>query len=403
MSDLLKTLKGKRDGLVSEMRSHLEDAEKRDGGPSAEDDAKLRKYDDNIAAIDQRMSDIAATLKRADEMDPEIQRALDATVAPDKRGDVPVEGEKLRSFLRGESRSISFMPDLAQRDILKSGNAGNTVPTGFYGQLVDHMIESSAVLQAGPTILRTNTGETIQVPVTTAHSAGELTAEGAAITESDPTFAQRDLAVYKYATLMQVSSELINDNDVMLEQYLAMQAGRAVGNAWGAHLVTGTGSSQPQGVATGATAGVTGVATVFVPTADNLVDLYYSVIAPYRASSSCAWLMDDSTVASIRKIKDNDDQYIWQPGLSTGEPDRLLGKPVYADPNVATAAADAKTVLFGDFSRYIARQVNEIRFEQSAEYAFNADLVTFRCIVRGGGVLADQTGAIKAYVAGAAA
>ena len=403
MSDLLKTLKGKRDGLVSEMRTHLEESETRSDGPTAEDDVKLRAYDTDIASLDQRMTDIAATLKRADEVDPDVQRALDASADPVERSAEPDEASRLRDFLDGKTRSVSFTGG-AQRDLSKAtaGAGAATVPTSFYDQLQAHLIEVSGVLQAGPTLLRTTSGEEIQVPATTGHSSGALTAEKAAISESDPAFASRSLPVYKYATLIQVSTELLTDTGVDLQGYLSMQAGRAVGVAWGAHLSTGTGSSQPQGVATAASAGVTGLATVFAPTSDNLIDLYHSVIAPYRMSASCGWLMADATVAGIRKIKDGNEQYIWQPGLTAGAPDSMLGKPVHVDVGMASAAAGAKTVLFGDFSTYFARQVNEVRFESSADYAFNTDMTTFRCIVRGGGVQADQSGAIKAYVGGAA-
>jgi HK97 family phage major capsid protein len=403
MSDLLKTLKGNRDGLVAEMRSHLDEAEKRDGGPGAEDDAKLRAYDTDIASLDQRMSDIAATLKRADEVDPEVQRALDASTAPEQRDSAPTDDAKLRDFLDGKTRSVSFSGGV-KRDLSKAttGAGAALVPTSFYDQLQAHLIEMSGVLQAGPTLLRTSAGEEIQIPATTGHSSAALTAEKAAIAESDPVFASRSLPVYKYATLVQVSSELLTDTGVDLTGYLSMQAGRAVGNAWGAHLTTGTGSAQPQGVATAASAGVTGAEDVFIPTFDDLIDLYHSVIAPYRMSASCGWLLNDSTVASIRKIKDANEQYIWQANPQIGAPDQILGKPVYVDVSMASAAADAKAVLFGDFSTYFARQVNEVRFESSTDFAFNTDMTTFRCVVRGGGVQADTTGAIKAYVSGAA-
>lgn len=394
MSNLLKDLKGKRDGLVVEMRSHLEDAEKRDDGPTADDDAKLRAYDEDIAALDQRMEDIAKVLKRADEVDPDVQRALDAQPDPVKRDAEPTETDRLRSFLKGETRSIEF----TSRD-LTVGSAtagGNTVPTGFYDQLVEHMIEVSGVRQAGPTVWRTASGEAIQVPTTTAHSTAALTTEGSPISESDPAFAQRTLNAYKYAFTMQISSELLTDTGVDLSGYLARQAGRALGNGFGAHLVTGSGSSQPNGVATAASTGVTGAGTA--PTSDELIDLFHSVISPYRSSMSCAWLMRDATVATIRKLKDGDNQYLWQPGLQAGAPDRLLGKPVYVDPNVAATGSSAKSILFGDFAAYFVREVGNVRFERSDDFAFTSDLVTFRAIVRGDGELVDQTGAVKAFV-----
>ena len=131
---------------------------------------------------------------------------------------------------------------------------------------------------------------------------------------------------------------------------------------------------------TGVTSG-TGVTGGF--TADNLIDLYFAVIAPYRNSTSCAWIMRDATLAKVRKLKDLNDQYLWQPSYQVGAPDALLGKPVYTDPNVAATALDAKSVLFGDI------------------FAFQNDLVTFRAILRGDGDLVDTTGAVKVFVGAA--
>jgi HK97 family phage major capsid protein len=111
--------------------------------------------------------------------------------------------------------------------------------------------------------------------------------------------------------------------------------------------------------------------------------------------------MRDATLASVRKLKDSQNQYLWQPGLQVGAPDVLLGKPVYTDPNVAAVATSAKSVIFGDISAYYVRIAGGVRFERSDDFAFQNDLVTFRAIVRGDGILADQTGAVKVFVGGA--
>jgi HK97 family phage major capsid protein len=190
---------------------------------------------------------------------------------------------------------------------------------------------------------------------------------------------------------------------VDIEGYLARQAGRAVGNDFGTDIVVGDGSSKPTGIMTSTTLGVTGAAAAAgVFTADNLIDLYYSVISPYRNSQSAAWLMRDATLATVRKLKGLDNNYLWVPGLA-GAPDTILGKPVATDPNVAAVAADAKSVAFGDMSAYYIRLAGGIRFERSDDFAFNTDQATFRCIVRGDGILLDQTGAVKHFVGGAAA
>jgi HK97 family phage major capsid protein len=232
------------------------------------------------------------------------------------------------------------------------------------------------------------------VPKTTSHSTAAIVAEAASIGVSDPAFGQASLGAYKYGVMVQVSRELVDDTGIDLQGYLAEETGRALGNAIGAHLVAGTGTSQPRGVITDASLGVTtGTGVAGVPSADNLIDLYYSVIAPYRNSPSAAWLIKDSTIGALRKIKDTTGQYIWQPGLTTGAPDLLLGKPVYTDPNVPATGVNAKSVLFGDFSRYFVRLAGGVRFERSDEYAFGNDLITYRALLRGDGALMDTSGA----------
>ena len=276
------------------------------------------------------------------------------------------------------------------------------MPTTFYGSLLEHMIASSAILSAGATVLNTTSGENIEVPVTTAFSTAALTAEAAEIAESDPAFVKRTLGAYKYGVIVQVSRELIDDTAVDLLGFLARQAGRAVGNKLGTDLVVGNGSSKPLGLFASTTLGVTGAtSTAGVFTADNLIDLHYSVIAEYRMSPSCAWLMSDATIASVRKLKDTTNQYLWQPSLILGSPDSLLGKPIFTDPNVVAQATTAKSVAFGDMSAYWARIAGGIRFERSDDFAFTSDLVTFKCVVRGDGLLADRTGAVKHFVGGA--
>lgn len=399
---LIKRLKESRATIWEQGKALLDQAEAEGRDLSAEEDASWRKINDDINEIDQRAKGLEDILKRDAEM---VETFARLESSPAERG-VPQDGDaQVRAFLKGEAgRSFTVDADIKFRDLVKGTAAagGNTVPTTFYGQLVEHMIDMSAILSAGPTVLETSGGETIEVPITTAHGSAAIVAEAGALAENDPTFGKRSLGAYKYGDMIQLARELVDDTGVDLLGYVARQAGWAVGNAFGAHLVTGTGSSQPAGIVTNATLGVTGgTGVVGAFTADNLIDLYHSVIAPYRRSPSCAWLMRDATLASLRKLKDTTNQYLWQPGLTLGAPDTLLGKPVYTDPNVAAVALSAKSVLFGDISRYFVRLAGGVRFERSDDYAFGNDLVSFRCIVRGDGLLVDQTGAIKYFAGGA--
>jgi HK97 family phage major capsid protein len=412
-AQMLKRLLEQRQNLASEMRQLLDAADSENRNFSAEEDEKYERLNGELDTLDKR----ATTLregeereKRAEEFRSQVDPLIRPTEDPIKRSEEEGLEAEFRSFLAGDRKRVEVRADkpmnlqeLRTLSKLTSGAGGNTVKTSFYNRLIAHLIEVSGIMLAGPTLLTTTTGEKIQIPKTTAHSTATLIAEAGTISASDPAFGQAELDAYKYALLLQVSNELVTDTSVDLLGYLALEAGRAVGNAFGSHAITGDGSSKPNGVLTASTAGVTGAGSVAgVFTADNLVDLFYSVIAPYRNSPSAAWMMRDASMGAVRKLKDSNGQYLWQPSMQVGEPDTLLGKPVRTDPNMPAVAATAKSVLFGDFSRYFVRQVNGIRFERSDDFAFSSDLVTFRCIWRGDGELVDTTGAVKHFVGGAA-
>ncbi|MEU7293336.1 phage major capsid protein [Streptomyces exfoliatus] len=412
MPEYIKRLQERRANVWEQAKTLLDTAEAEKRELTAEEEQTYQRLNADLDAIDARAKDMAAAEQRTKDADEAFRALLDKDPAPEARGTAAdQETKRVRDWLTGVSgRSLDITPDqripLDQRTLskLSAGAGANTVPISFYNQLVQHMIETSGVLAAGPTVLRTATGEQLQIPKTTAHSASAgIVAEAGTLTANEPTFGQVSLDAYKYGFLLQVSHELANDTGVDLLGYLAMQAGRALGNGFGAHLVTGTGSSQPNGVLTASTLGKTGSASVAgAPNADELIDLYYSVIAPYRNSTSCGWMMRDATIATVRKLKDGNGQYVWQPALTLGSPDMILGKPVYTDPSMPAVALGAKSILFGDFSTYFVREVESLRFERSDDFAFNTDLITYRAILRGDGDQVDTTGAIKHFIGNAA-
>jgi HK97 family phage major capsid protein len=325
---------------------------------------------------------------------------------------VDAQEEALRSFLKGETRSIEFKGSKADLRAIEESRVGlsgltqgagaATQPTNFYNKLWAHLINASSFLQSGITVLQTDNGDTLQLPTTTAHSTAAWTAQQVAITESDPAFVQRSLSAYKASLLITVANELITDTGVDLEGYLAMQAGRAVGNLVGQGLVVGTGTTQPTGITTLTSLGVTSATGVVgAPKFDDIINLYYSVIPQYRNAQSCAFVTADATIGLLRTLKDSQNRYLWQPGLTDGTPDTILGKPVIQEVWMPATGLNNKSVLFGDLSAYFARIVNGIRFEQSRDYAFNTDQTTFRCILRADGTLVDQTGAVKHFVGAA--
>lgn len=411
MSDYIKRLREQRLAAWEQAKGILDTAAAEGRDLSGEEEAAWLKANEAIDSLDERAKSIEDAERRTAEAEAAFA-ALEAKPA-EQRQTARGSRDELRAFARGESRSFGIpAADLAaaveSRDLTKGSATagGNTVPTSFAGMLWEHLIETAAIAGVA-TVFQTASGENFEVPITTTHATGALITEGATLTESDAAFAKRTLGAYKYAYSFQVSSELLQDEAVDLTAYFARQAGNALGNALGADLAVGNGSSKPSGVVQTSTLGVTGAASVAgVPNGDNLIDLFYSVISPYRNSDKCVWLFRDTTAATIRKIKDSSGgagvgNYLWTPGFGTA-PDTILGKPVVIEPNIAATGLSAKSVVFGDMSRYFVRIAGGVRFERSDEFAFQNDLVTFRAILRGDGILADQTGAVKHFIGNAA-
>jgi HK97 family phage major capsid protein len=308
----------------------------------------------------------------------------------------------------------NYQPGIERRDLLKT-TATQALPVSVYDHVVMHLVESSAVMAAGATVITTNSGEDYQVPKDTAFSSAALTSEGSAIGESDPTLAVSTLKSYKYGTFFQVSYELAQDSNSDILGYMAKQAAQSLALAFGPHLISGTGSGQPQGVITGSTVGVTGPTGTGTSlgtqsTAGQGTDLLYSLIGslaePYSRQPSTGFLMTNASLAICRKLKDSTGQPVAGMvggGLNaavSGAPSGnnvVVGYPAYVDAFMAQMANTNKSIAFGDFSRYFVRIVNGIRFERSDDFAFNQDLVSFRCVIRLDGALVDAS-AVKTFV-----
>ena len=411
-SEVLKRLRDQRGNVWSEASALATQAADENRSFTPDEQGRWDAWSDELDQLDTRMKSLMETEQRAKDADTAfdklaVQRREPGTGGP--AGTDTKTNAELRSFLKGEQGSPRAMEirhdgpfgqaEFRALSTLTTGAGGNLAPTDFYDQLIAHLIEVSGVMQAGPTVLNTAGGETLQIPKTTAHSLAASAAQAGTIPSSDPTFGLATLSAYKYGILLQVARELIDDSGVDLLGYLAMQAGRAIGNKFGSDLVTGVGTTQPNGLLNLATVGVTGTTTGVsgAPTYANLVDLEYSVIAPYRQSRSCYWIAADKTVGGFRKIVDANSRPVWEPSMVLGSPDLLLGKPLVADPFMPAVATGAHPVAFGDFSQFFVRLVGGVRFERSDDYLFNQDLVAFRALLRGDGTLIDQTGAIKMY------
>src|SRR5258705_10771761 len=395
----VKNMQDRRQKVWNEAKVLADTAAEQNRNFDGEEERKWPKLDAELDDLDNRIQDV---LKGQ-------QRAKDAADAVDRLAGKPVEradgsgvvsgktaeqeDKELRAWLRGETRGayeLSLPSGIERRALLIGATNVVPLPTSFIGQLYKTLVDASSIRQANPTVYTTSSGEPLVVPKSLTEGSAVWTAESATLTANDPTFSTVTLNAYKVGKIIQMSSELLQDEGFDVVGFLAESAGRNIGIAVDTAYVLGTGTTQPLGFVGSATVGYTAGngtgSTVGFPTsaaplvsgADVLIELYHSVIPQYRANGT--FLMNDSTIKAVRKLKDTTGQYIWQPALVAGQPDTMLGRPVYADPNMAAIRVSTKPIPFGDFGWYFIRDVTPIRFERSDDFAIGNDMISFRAL-----------------------
>ncbi|KAA9110178.1 phage major capsid protein [Microbacterium rhizomatis] len=317
--------------------------------------------------------------------------------------------QNIRKILGGEERGLEYVPtpeevrSFSESRALSVGTAsagGNAVGASFLARLIEPLRQFSGIYAAGAYVFVTEKGESVTLPRLTSFGAAAAATEGTQIGGTDPTFGQIAFGTKKYGEYVGISNELILDALFDIEGFATRLVGENIAVLLGQDLVTGTGTAQPAGIATVTTLGVTGGAGVAgAPSWDNLIDLQESVLAPYQANA--AWVASNSAVAGIRKLKDGSGRYLWEPNGQTGAPAQLLGAPVFRDPFVASTGLGAKSMFYGDFSRYWVRVVGGVRVERSDQALFGSDQTAFRGVLRADGRLMDPS-AVKHFIGNAA-
>jgi HK97 family phage major capsid protein len=395
MSDYIRQQAEARAKAWEEAKALLDTAaaEKRD--LSAEEN---QTYDRIMTDLDQRAATMETIKAQADreERAAEAMKGFEAQARPEIMIPSVNDADMIRSLARGEIRSHMF----EKRDVTK-GSTGAPVPTSFYDQVIMLARHVGPMLETS-TILNTAGGENLQIPSLSAYSTGTVTSEASVIGESDPTFnAFKTLGAFKYSFLTQISTELAADAGVDILSFLAANTGNALGYDVNAALTTGTGTVQPTGIVTAAGSGVTGgtgVSGAF--TADNLINLVYSVDTAGRRLAGTGWQMNATSIAAVRRLKDNAGQYLFSPSLSADARDLLLGYPIYENPAMASPATSAKSVIFGNLSSYFVRTVGGIQLDRSDDFAFSSGLITFRSTMRVDGNLI-QPSHVKYFIGAA--
>lgn len=266
---------------------------------------------------------------------------------------------------------------------------GNTAAPEFLAELIRPLRDFSSVLGAGARIITTSHGNEITAPSLTSAGAAAKANEGQQIGGTDPAFGQKTLKAFKFGQYLGISRELIDDSAIDIEALVVSLIGENIGALLGEQLAVGEGTTETEGLFTAATVGKTGETAGGLFTFDDIIDVLYSVSAPYRVRG--AWIFADTALAAARKLKDQNGAYLWQPSVQVGQPDLILGKAVHTDAYVDGPGAGNKPFGFGDVSRYWVRFVNSLRIERSEHALFGSDQVAFRGVLRADGALTDAS------------
>ena len=319
---------------------------------SAEDDAAYTRMEQEITDLGKEIS----RMERREALDAQLNLPVNQplTGKPLNGRETAKTGratDEYRQNFWDMMRSKTPMPQVVNAlQIGTDSEGGYLVPDEYERTLVEALEEENVFRQLAK-VIRTSSGDRKIPVVATKGTASWIDEEGAYL-ESDDAFGQVSIGAYKVGTMIKVSEELLNDSVFDLEAYISREFARRIGAKEEEAFFTGDGSGKPLGVLAATGGAETGVTTASATaiTADELIDLFYSLKAPYRRNA--VWVLNDSTIKAIRKLKDNQGQYLWQPSLTAGAPDLLLGKPVRTSAYMPAIAADAKTIAFGDFSYY---------------------------------------------------
>lgn len=402
----IKRLREERGRIVREMREMHESAEKENRAFSADEQQKWADMDAEIEAIDAR-------IQRAERLDRELAAEPPAALQTE---DGVSEQDAFRAFIRygmaglsAEQRAVmarraTNLPSDVRAFSSGTGNTGGyTVPEDFYRQL------EIALKAYGPmvnddvvTVLRTDSGAPLPMPtLNDTTTMGEQIGENTQATiDTSTPFGVVNLGAYIYSSrIVPVSIAFLQDS-AFGDSFLAGMLGDRLGRILNQRLTTGTGSGQPTGIVTAAAAGKVGTTgQTTTVTYDDLVDLVHSIDPAYRAMDP-AFMMHDSSLRVVRKIKDSQGRPIFVPGydLQAGMPDTILGYRVLVNQDVPTMAANAKSILFGVMRKYHTRIVRDVALMRLTERYADYLQVGFLAFVRADGALLDAgTNPVKYY------
>lgn len=362
-------LREKRAKAWENAKTFLDTHRNEKGYLSPEDDATYERMEQDITALGKEI----ARLERQEAFDAELNKPLGTpltekpnTAKKDTKTGRAADEYRTAFWAQLRAKTGITYPEFS--NVLSVGidtEGGYLVPDEFERTLVQGL-ETNHIIRKHAHIINTSNG-LHKIPVVASKGSAAWLDEGTSYTESDDVFGQAQLDAHKVGTIIKVSQELLSDSAFDLEGYISSEFARRIGNKEEEAFINGDGSKKPTGILAstgGADIGVTASSATAI-TADDIIDLYYSLKEPYRQNA--IWILNDSTVKAIRKLKDSTGQYLWQPALKDGEFNTILGKPYFTSPFMPEIASGAKTVLFGDLNYYWIGDRQGITFQRLNE------------------------------------
>ena len=344
-------LREKRAKAWNAAKNFLDSKRGNDGMMSAEDAATYDRMEADVINLGKEIE----RLERQAAIDNEMGKATSKPIT-DKPGTV---GAKAKTGTATDEYKDAFWRNVRSKSIshevfnaLQVGTdseGGYLAPDEYQRTLIEALQEQN-IFRKLAHVISTGSGER-KIPIVASKGTAAWIDEEAQYPESDDAFGMVSIGAYKLATMIKVSEELLNDSVFDVPAYIAKEFARRIGAAEEEAFFTGDGKGKPTGIlaATGAEVGVTAAAANAI-TMDKVMDLFYSLRAPYRRNA--VFIMNDSSVKALRKLKTQNGDYIWQPSVQVGEPDKLLGRPIYTSSYMPALEAGAKGILFGDLGYY---------------------------------------------------
>ena len=373
-------LREKRANLWNETKAFLESHRAEDGTVSAEDNATYEKMEADVVALGKEIDRLERQAAIDREMDqPTASPLVSRPVAPTAQKQGRASDEYKTAFWGMIRNRVATPGVMNALQVGTDSEGGYLVPDEYERTLVQGLEEEN-VLRSLCTVIQTSSGDR-KIPLVASHGTASWVDEEATIPDSDDVFGQISIGAHKVATMIKVSDELLQDSVFNIESYIAAEFARRIGAAEEEAFITGNGTGKPTGLlhaTNGAGIGVTTNGNT--PTADEIFDLIHSIKSVYRKKA--IFLLNDSTLKALRKLKDGQGQYLWQPGLKEGQPDTLLNYRLVTSPFMPEIDSGNKVILFGDFKSYWIADRQGRSFQRLNELYAATGQVGFRATQR---------------------